>query len=134
MLKPLKTAILSIATVYALVAIVALWIDKLTSDFFLKFSITIVIIEALLSVYFYFEYWHSDERKNKKDYFADSHKKYKTTNNATKKACNYQLINILTNTDGKIGNSNAKTSTNRHFSLTYMVCQSTPIRCHKSRS
>ena len=67
----IKKAFLSIATFYSIAFIIALWLEKLSSVFFVKFSITLAVVEILLALYFYFEYWHSDDKKNKKDYFAD---------------------------------------------------------------
>ena len=70
-IKLIKSAFLSVATIYAIMLIVAIWTEIVASDFFAKLSITVAIIETLLGVYFYFEYWHSDDKKNKKDYFAN---------------------------------------------------------------
>ena len=70
-LNLLKKALLAVATVYALMFIVAIWMEELTSKFFWKLSVTIFVIEALLALYYYFVYWNSDEKQNDKDYFAD---------------------------------------------------------------
>ncbi len=67
----IKKAILFVATIYAIFFILAIWTEALFSSLFVKLSITVLVIEILLGMYYYFEYWHSDDKKNKKDYFAD---------------------------------------------------------------
>lgn len=67
----IKKALLFVATFYAVAFIVAVWAERVFSGFFIKLSITAAVVEILLGIYFYFAYWHADDKKDKKDYFAD---------------------------------------------------------------
>lgn len=66
-----KDAIKCISIVYAIFATVFIWIDELFSKFFIKTSLTFLILLVVLSLFYYLEYWDSDSKKDKKDYFAN---------------------------------------------------------------
>jgi len=69
--KAFKRWLQVLAVVYALLFIVVLWAEALTSVIFIKTSLTFGVVFVLLSVLDYIEFWHSDAKKKKDDYFTN---------------------------------------------------------------
>jgi len=69
--KWIKYALLVLSCLYAAFFVVCIWTNWVTPDLFSKLSLTVVVMYALLFIFYFIDGVNSDKDLKKKGFFSD---------------------------------------------------------------